>query len=288
MPSSENAPIEYLTIGHLTKDLDVNGYTLGGTAAYASLTAHAFGLKAGLLTSCDPDLNMDSLANINIFRKKSINSTTFENMEQPDGRMQVLHKTAEPINPEDIPELFYSAPIVHLGPVANEVDPLMIDAFSVETFLGVTPQGWMRHRGDDGKITVRTWQPPQIVVDRANAIVISIEDVGSDETIIQEYANHFPLLVVTEGYNGARVYWHGDVRHFSAPKVKVLDPTGAGDIFAAVFFIRMQATRDPWGAAASAVNLASQSVTRKGLLGIPTPEEVQSNLLEIIKGSSPQ
>lgn len=286
MPISENAPVEYLTIGHLTKDLVGNGYTLGGTAAYASLTAGAFGLKAGLVTSCAADLDLQSLENIDIHKKQSLNSTTFENIEMADGRVQVLHKIAEPIISDDIPDSFYSSHIIHIGPVANEVDPMILDSFPADNFIRVTPQGWMRHRGNDGKITFRAWKPPLIVADRADAIVISVEDVGGDETIIHEYAHLLPLLAVTEGYDGARVYWHGDVRHFSAPKVKVLDPTGAGDIFAAVFFIRLQASRDPWGAAASAVNLASQSVTRKGLLGIPRPEEVQSNLLEIIKGSS--
>lgn len=286
MPSSENQPIDYLTIGHLTKDLAGSGYSLGGTSAYASLTALAFSLKPAIVTSCALDLNLQSMGEIEIFRKSSRSTTTFENIETVKGREQILHEIAEPITSADLPLSFLSTPIIHLGPVSSEVDPGVISNFSPLSFIGITPQGWMRNRGEGGKVVHTDWIPDHDLAERADAVVISIEDVRGDEEIIQKYAGLFRLLAVTEGYNGVRVYWHGDVRHFRAPKVKIVDPTGAGDIFAAVFFIRLQASRDPWEAATTAVNLASLSVTRPGLQGVPKPEEVQSNLMEIIRGSA--
>ena len=48
---------------------------------------------------------------------------------------------------------------------------------------------------------------------------------------------------------------------------------GAGDIFAAAFFLWMERHRDPWGAARFANCVASHSVTRVGVSGTPTPEE---------------
>jgi sugar/nucleoside kinase (ribokinase family) len=61
-----------------------------------------------------------------------------------------------------------------------------------------------------------------------------------------------------------------------------VDATGAGDIFAAAFFARLHQTRDPWEAARFATNLASHSVTRVGLSGIPTREEVEGCLMEVL------
>jgi len=90
------------------------------------------------------------------------------------------------------------------------------------------------------------------------------------------------ILVVTEGVNGARLYWNGDLRTFKPPQSSEIDPTGAGDVFAAAFFVRLSQTRDPWEAARFATLLASHSVTRIGLAGTPTPDEVQAALLEII------
>jgi sugar/nucleoside kinase (ribokinase family) len=116
--------------------------------------------------------------------------------------------------------------------------------------------------------------------------VMSMEDVKSNEDLIAEYAHQFKILAITDSNNGARVYWHGDVRHFNASILVAVDAIGAGDIFATAFFIRLETCHDPWKAAPIAVNLASLSITRKGLLGIPTIEEVQSNLVEIMQGSS--
>jgi sugar/nucleoside kinase (ribokinase family) len=63
--------------------------------------------------------------------------------------------------------------------------------------------------------------------------------------------------------------------------VKEVDPTGAGDVFAAAFFYRLHATRDPWEAARFATQLSAYSVTRPGLEGIPTQEEVEESMVEV-------
>jgi sugar/nucleoside kinase (ribokinase family) len=62
-----------------------------------------------------------------------------------------------------------------------------------------------------------------------------------------------------------------------------VDATGAGDVFAAAFFIRLQATRDPWEAARFATSIASRSITRPGLEGIPTRAEIESSLMEVLQ-----
>jgi sugar/nucleoside kinase (ribokinase family) len=81
---------------------------------------------------------------------------------------------------------------------------------------------------------------------------------------------------------GARIYWNGDVRRFRAPQVQAVDETGAGDVYAAAFFARLLTTRDPWEAARFATQLASISVTRPGLEGIPTPEEIEACMVEVL------
>ena len=60
-----------------------------------------------------------------------------------------------------------------------------------------------------------------------------------------------------------------------------IDATGAGDIFAAAFFVRLLTTQDPWEAARFATHLSACSVTRKGLKGIPTAEEIQACMVEV-------
>ena len=78
------------------------------------------------------------------------------------------------------------------------------------------------------------------------------------------------------------MYWNGDVRHFHAPDVEDVDPTGAGDIFACAFFFRLYNTRDPWESARFATQIASRSVTRPGYDGIPNQEEIDECLIEVL------
>ena len=112
--------------------------------------------------------------------------------------------------------------------------------------------------------------------------MISDEDVGGDEDRIDEMAASCKILTVTEADQGARLYWKGDIRRFPPPQVHEIDATGAGDIFAAAFFIRLYTTRDPWEAARFGTQLAAISITRPGLDGVPTPEEVQTCMLEVL------
>jgi sugar/nucleoside kinase (ribokinase family) len=47
-----------------------------------------------------------------------------------------------------------------------------------------------------------------------------------------------------------------------------VDPTGAGDVFAAAFFVRLTQTGDPWKAARFANRLATASITLEGVGGL--------------------
>jgi sugar/nucleoside kinase (ribokinase family) len=111
--------------------------------------------------------------------------------------------------------------------------------------------------------------------------VISIEDVDGDEEQIEFMAAHTRILAVTEAAAGARLYWHGDQRRFRAPEMDEVDATGAGDIFAAAFFVRLLTTQDPWESARFATRLSAHSVTRMGLDSIPTVEEIQACTVEV-------
>jgi sugar/nucleoside kinase (ribokinase family) len=275
--------IDYLVVGHLTRDLIPSGTRLGGTAAYSSLTARAMGLRVGVLTACEECLSAKELeaAGIQVVGMRADQTTTFENIQTPAGRIQYIHTIAPTIDLSMVPEAWRSTPIVHLGPVAREIDPNILRAFNT-SFIGLTPQGWLRGWDEGGQVQFSDWPEAAFVLQQAGAAVISIEDIQGDESLIDEMASSIRVLAVTEGAAGARLYWNGDLRRFAAPKVQEVDPTGSGDIFAASFFIRLNATRDPWEAARFATILAAQSVRRPGLEGIPTPEEVQNCLIEIV------
>lgn len=274
--------IDYLVIGHITRDMTPSGPRLGGTATFSSLTARAMGLSVGIITSCDAQTKLDNYEQIQVINLPCEQNTTFKNINSGQGRIQYLYSTALPLDPSLVPPVWKETPIVHLGPVANEVNPSFFDFFP-ESLIFMTPQGWLRNANTDGLIHSKPWNLPNEVLSKSTATVISNEDVQGDENLISEMAFFSKILVVTENKLGARLYWNGDVRHFNAPQVTCIEDTGAGDIFAAAFFSRLAETRDPWESTRFAVKLASSSVTRRYLDSIPTKEEISSTLVEIIK-----
>jgi len=279
--STQLNPVDYLLIGHVTQDLTPMGAVLGGTVSYAARMAAAMGWKVGIVTAAPVNLDLSSLAEFPIQRIECKIATTFENLQTPSGRVQFLHHQAPKLKAADVPDIWHDATIVHLGPVADEIDNSLVEIFP-NSFLCITPQGCLRATDTEKRVHYHDWTDVETVLPHCQAAIISLEDVEGDEGRIQYFAKTCPVLAVTEGEGGARIYWKGDVRRMRAPKVEVVDLTGAGDIFAAVFFSRLYTTRDPWLAGTQAVHLASLSVTRAGVHGVPTSQEVQSALTEIL------
>jgi sugar/nucleoside kinase (ribokinase family) len=274
-------PIDYLMIGHITRDMTPDGPRIGGTATFSGLMAHTLGLRVGIVTSWGSELPLGQLGAIPIVNLPSEHSTTFKNISTPEGRIQTIYQVAQTIDLNLIPDQWLNSSIVHLGPIAQEVEPTLVRHFS-NSLIGTTPQGWLRTWDKEGRVEPSEWPEGAFVLSNVGAAVVSIEDVDYDEARIDEMASATRVLAVTEQSEGVRLFWNGDVRRFRSPLVTAQDTTGAGDIFAAAFFFRLYTTRDPWESARFATQLAAVSVTRKGLDGIPTQEEIQECMAEVL------
>ncbi len=121
-----NQQIDYLIIGHLTQDLTKNGPILGGTAMYSALTARAMGMRVGIISSWAEGMVLEPLDPIPITGIITDQATTFENISTPEGRNQIIHGIAERLDYHLIPDSWRSAAIVHLAPVAQEVEPSLL------------------------------------------------------------------------------------------------------------------------------------------------------------------
>jgi hypothetical protein len=243
--------IDYLVVGHITQDLTPQGPRMGGTATFSALTAGALGMRVGIVTSWGEELPSDRLSQIAVINFPTESSTTFENIYTPQGRIQILHHVAPTLAYHHIPETWRRTPILHLGPVAQEVEPGIV-RHSSSSLIGLTPQGWLRAWDEKGHVYACEWPEASFALQQAGAS------------------------------HGSRLYWNGDIRRFRPPPVLEVDATGAGDIYAAAFFIRLYLTRDPWEAARFATQLSAYSVTRTGLESIPTAEEIQECQIEVL------
>ncbi len=269
----QSVELDYLVIGHVTRDLVEDSFTLGGTVTYSSNTARALGIRVGVITSTNAELDLSKVFDdILVTRSESADTTTFENVYVDGRRRQIVHSHANNLTQDMVPANWRPA-IVHVGPIARECDASLSDVFA-DSFLGVTPQGWMRRWDGNGQVFYGAWEDADKWLTRADAVVLSDEDVCDNQDLITSYAARTRLLVVTHGVVGYTIYSEGDSQDFEAEDVEQVDPTGAGDIFATAFFVALNRGNDRWAAARFANCVAACSVTRPGLSGVPGPEEI--------------
>ena len=276
---SEGTTPDYLLIGHMTADLFPDGRLPGGTVSYATRTAAAFGLRVGLLTSAAAEEPLlEVLTEFSeVVSIPAAETTTYENIYLPTGRVQYVRGVAAPIGAADIPAGFRGAPLVHLAPIADEVDPQIAHEFKDSTVL-LTLQGWLRRWDADGRVHFKRWFDPE-VLKSIDIVVFSEEDVVESPQLESEFAGSVEHLFVTQAEHGGTYYHWGEAHHFQTPKVELVHPTGAGDIFASSLLASLPALNyDMHKALEVAAWLAANSVTRIYLASCPTPEEVQAEL----------
>ena len=187
--------------------------------------------------------------------------------------------TARPLGVHDVPEDWRAADIVMLSPVLDEVDPLVITAFTASS-VGAAVQGYLRSLGADGEVIARPWASPDFILDHAQAVFLSLEDVNHDLSDVVEWFQRVPLGVVTDGRRGADLYVNGERYGVRPHRAREVDPTGAGDVFAAAFMVEYHRQGDPWEAAAAAACAAALSVEGEGWATVPDRARLEAALAD--------
>ncbi|MCA9980975.1 MAG: hypothetical protein KDD89_09080 [Anaerolineales bacterium] len=266
--SQKTKRIQYLAVGHIARDVIAKGTKPGGTAVFSARLAQTLGRHTAVVTSTRPDYDLrQTLPHIPLHNVPATADTTFENQYDGNQRTQYLRSAASTIQPTDIPDAWRTAEIVHLGPIANEIDPAVIDLFDPsQQLIGLTPQGWMRRWDEHGRVSAQRFPAAEKLLRRATIVVISEEDL-LDDAMLDQYRAWANILVMTQNYAGCRVFVHQqEGLHVPAMRQNPVDPTGAGDIFAAALFIRYALNgQDALEAAYYANFIASQSVTKADL-----------------------
>lgn len=236
---------KYLAIGHCCHDKTKGGYILGGTASYSSMLSQVLGAEATLLTSYGSDfLFEDTFKNekIPIHNIASKMTTIFENKYVGDARTQTILARAETIRASDFITLNENFNIIHLSPIADEVDYDLIAQLDDEVITMATPQGWLRKWDETGKVSYKeiNWE----LLSSIDFVIISEEDVHDLDKKLPEIKSVIKNLIVTKGEGGSVAYSNKVEAHFPAYPSKIIDPTGAGDTFATGFITRYAETRE--------------------------------------------
>lgn len=273
------ASVDYLLIGHIAADIVPHGYALGGTVSYAARTAHSFGLRVGVVTSAAPDEPLlDELRQYaQIVSIPAAQSTTFENIYTPDGRTQYMRGMAAPMGLTDVPSAWLASPLIHLAPISDDSSYDIIPHLPAEASILMTPQGWMRRRADDDRVLFKQWFDTD-KLKHVDTVVFSEEDITAAPQLEAAFANAVPCCIVTRSYHGGTYHVNAIPRQYSAVPADAVDPTGAGDVFASSFASARHRIGSIDQAVRVAAILAARSITRPGLEGTPTPDEVSEAL----------
>jgi sugar/nucleoside kinase (ribokinase family) len=258
-----------VAIGHVTLDRFGEATRPGGAALYAAITAHRLGLSAAVLTSHGGDFPLDLVPpQIEVVSVPAPQTTRFEHRPAGAGRAMRVGSAARPLGVQHVPEDWRAADIVMLSPVLDEVDPLVITAFAGAS-VGAAVQGYLRGLGADGRVAPRPWASPDFVLGHAQAVFLSVEDLGGDPTDAVEWFQRVPVGVVTDGARGADLYVNGERYRVRPSPAREVDATGAGDVFAAAFMVAYDRQGDPWEAAAAAACAAALMVEGEGWSAVP-------------------
>lgn len=274
----------FLSIGHFCYDVSPDGYILGGSASYSTLTARNLGYRARAVTAVGKNFDRQHclLKGIDTVYHESPETTIFDNQYDANGdRQQFILGHAKQLKGSDIPPEWCTTKIVYLCPIADEVSAELVHCFSEDTLIGATPQGWLRQWDSNGKVRAKRWATAETILPYLDVLILSDEDLRSYPDELEKYLRLAPIVVLTKGARGATLFQQGTQLESAAYPVTEVDPTGAGDMFATAFLINYYQTRSVQDALNFAHCVASFAVEGIGTSCIPKLAQVMSRLKPI-------
>ncbi|MEL6864732.1 MAG: PfkB family carbohydrate kinase [Bacteroidota bacterium] len=282
MNKNEKRPPELLCIGLLCHDLYQGRNLLGGTASYSSIMASHLGLSTAVLTSVGADFEFNAVFDqyqIEVHNILAPQTTVFENTYQNGERRQYLHARAHTLFPKHLPLAWQQIPIVKFCLIADEADPSFLPFFP-HALIAATIQGWLRQWDAQGRVSSKpmNWE----LLRHVDIVFMSNDDIAGYEAALPRIIELVPIVVMTKGKEGATIWQAGRLFDFPAFPTQEVDPTGAGDIFAASFLVKYRQSGHIEQAAAFAHSAASYIVEDYGIK-IPSIEAIEDRCALYLK-----
>jgi hypothetical protein len=280
------AEIRALAAGHVTLDRFGDAVLVGGSAFFAARAWQALGADAALATAWGPDFGREAgLAGLRVFARRASQTTIFSNLYPPGApRRQLVETRAPKVSAALVPAPWRRPDVAFLAPVMGEIDPREWFAALEAPVVGVGLQGFLKRAGprrrNGSRPVVRLPSEPDLAsLTSARAVFLSDEDVAlfSDPSLVDRLRRLVPLVVLTRGADGATVYEGRGSLDVGALPVPVVDPTGAGDTFAAAFLLALARGEDARDAARLAT--AAAAIVVQGLGGTTLERVGEADLL---------
>jgi 1D-myo-inositol 3-kinase len=238
-------PLTALCAGHVTLDRYPDGLRIGGSAWYAARCFAALGFETTLVASVGEDFDrrewpeaFDQLA----CRLHAEGATTvFRNVYPKEGpRIQTVETIASPVRPVFRPSDTKPCrcDVLFLAPVIGEVDLDEWRAAVKPRLFGLGAQGWLKQPGPEmpeggRRVIPRIWPSEPSTLHGVDLCCLSVEDLAGREDLLSRFVVGCPRVALTNGREGATLIEGSNRSHVASEPADELDPTGAGDTFAA-------------------------------------------------------
>ena len=240
-----------MTVGHVTHDRYAEDIVPGGCAFYGAKTMHALGANVHLVTAVGADFACETaLDGIKVTRTVGEQTTVFLNTYPVGGpRIQWAEATAANVAPSLIASSDrQDLDVLFIAPVFGELDLRQwLDTVDAK-IVGVGLQGFLKQPGRSHSdvsrrfaVVSKSFDATHELLKRIDVVFLSDEDIRvfGTEDLLDKLLAAVPVVVLTRGEKGTKVFVHGQIINVGVFKTNVVDPTGAGDTFSAAFLFAL-------------------------------------------------
>lgn len=225
-------------VGNLSRDRVAGGPArVGGAAFHCARALRALGAEATIVTKASEAWLVEALEGLGLPVSSRASSTTsvFTMEHDGDRRRMVVEALGEPWTPEEargwVADALGETRWIHVGPLArSDFPPETLAELARGRLLSYDGQGLVR-APRTGELSPDAGYDPRLL--RA----VSILKLSEEEAAVVGVAHEVPEVIVTLGSRGALVYSEGEEVQVPTTPRSGVDPTGAGDMFAAAYLV---------------------------------------------------
>jgi 1D-myo-inositol 3-kinase len=265
--------LRVLVCGHVTLDRYGDAVLPGGSAYYAGQAYRALGARVSVVSAAGPDFPPTALAGVEAQVAPSPRTTSFENRYAPDGaRSQSVGAVAAPLDPAALVASWRAVDVLHLAPVVGEVGLRAWCGAVRARIVGVGLQGFVRVVLPGGEVSQPRWEFEPADLAAVDAVCVGEDDLAGQGDLLQRLVAAVPLVAFTQGERGCEIFERGRSRRVGVFRTRQVEPTGAGDVFAAGFLLGLARGDAPLdaarlGAAAASVVVEARAGEALGRIG---------------------
>mgnify|MGYP006277372591 CR=1 FL=1 len=317
MSTEKKKKVSILYIGHIAIDNVIKNKverkpTLGGSVCFSSLalqkyTPHAdIGIVSKIGTQNFPSALLEKLnggrINMEGVNRIEKNNTNFVLDYSNHYRKLTLKSRSPDIQFEDIPSQYLEnkPDAIILVPICNEISynfaQKIAESFP-DSYVGIDLQGFIRNIDKDGKVSLeRDQKKVKSVLKIINLFKNRLICKGSDLEMqyvsgktefddVMDFFNDFKgIFIMTLGEGGSIITQknHGTLKIPAYKPQKIIDETGAGDVYLSVFMYEYLKSPKDWTSLGEIGRLAAAAasflIERKGVAGFQSKKQVKKRV----------